>query len=55
MLRAATFIGGEGSPVAGGNGGMTLQCQCGGGKVRGASTRDNGGRWGGLTVKRRRW
>jgi hypothetical protein len=40
--------------VAGGDGGMTLKCRCGRGKVRAASNGDNDGGWEGLTVKRRR-
>jgi hypothetical protein len=55
MHRAAAFISGERTPVAGGDGGTTLQCRCGRGKVRVASTGDNGGGWEGLTLKRRRW
>jgi hypothetical protein len=54
MLRAAAFVGGEGAPVAGSGGGMTLQCRCGRRKVRAASNGDNSGGWKGLTVKRRR-
>jgi hypothetical protein len=50
-----TFVSGERAPVAGGDGGMTLQRRCRRGKVRVASIRDNGGRWEGLIVKRRRW
>jgi hypothetical protein len=53
MLRAAAFIGGEGALVAGGNGGTTLQCRHGRGKVRATSNWDNGGGWEGLTMKRR--
>jgi hypothetical protein len=45
MLRAAAFIGGEGAPVASGDGGMALQCRHGGGEVRAASNWDNGGGW----------
>jgi hypothetical protein len=56
MLQAATFISGEGAPVAGGNRGTALQCRRGRGKVRAGSNGDNGGEWEGLTVKRqRRW
>jgi hypothetical protein len=54
MLRAAAFVGLEGAPVVGGDGGMALQCQCGRGKVRTASNWDNGSGWEGLTVQRRR-
>jgi hypothetical protein len=46
MLRAAAFISGEGAPVAGDDGGTTLWCWCRRGKVRAASTGDNGGGWG---------
>jgi hypothetical protein len=52
MLRAAAFIGGEGAPMAGDDGGMTLQCRCRRRKVRAASNGDNDGGWKGLTVKR---
>jgi hypothetical protein len=45
MLRAVAFVGGEGASVAGGDGGMTLQCQCKRGKMRATSNGDNGGRW----------
>jgi hypothetical protein len=45
MLRAATFVSGERAPVAGGDGGTTLQCQYGRVEVRAASNGDNGGRW----------
>jgi hypothetical protein len=56
MLWVAVFIGGEGAPVASGDGGTTLQCRRERGKVRVASNGDNGGRWEGLAVKRqRRW
>jgi hypothetical protein len=34
MLRAVAFIGMEGAPMAGGDGGTSLQCRCGGGEVR---------------------
>jgi hypothetical protein len=54
---AAAFIGGGGGGgalVASGDGGTTLQCQCGRRKVRAASNGDNGGRWKGLIMKRRR-
>jgi hypothetical protein len=54
MLRAVAFIGGEGASVAGGDGGRTLQCGCGRGKVSATSNGDNGGGSEGLTVKRRR-
>jgi hypothetical protein len=54
MLWVVVFIGGEGAPVAGGDGGTTLQCRRERGKVRVASNGDNNGRWEGLTVKRRR-
>jgi hypothetical protein len=54
MLWAAAFISEEGAPVAGGDGGMTLQCQRRRGKVKAASNGDNGGGWEGLTVKRQR-
>jgi hypothetical protein len=50
MLRASAFIGGEGAPVADGDGGMTLQCRCRRGKVRASSNGDNGGGWKGLTM-----
>jgi hypothetical protein len=46
MLWAVTFINREGAPVADGDGGTTLQCRCGRGKVRAASNGDNGGGWG---------
>jgi hypothetical protein len=45
MLRAVAFVGGDGASVAGGDGGTTLQCQCGRGKVRATSNGDNGGGW----------
>jgi hypothetical protein len=54
MLWAAAFISGEGAPVAGGDGGTTLQCRRRRGKVKAASNGDNGGGWEGLTVKRQR-
>jgi hypothetical protein len=54
MLRATAFIGGEGAPMAGDDGGMTLQCRCRRRKVRAASNGDNDGVWKGLTMKRRR-
>jgi hypothetical protein len=53
-LETAVFVGGERAPVAGGDGGTTLQCWCRRGKVRAASIGDNSGGWEGLTVKRRR-
>jgi hypothetical protein len=34
MLRVAAFISGEGAPMFRGDGGTTLQCQCGRGDVR---------------------
>jgi hypothetical protein len=56
MLLVVAFISGEGAPVAGGDGGMALECQCGRRKVRAASNGDNGGGWKGITMKRqRRW
>jgi hypothetical protein len=45
MLRAASFIGGEGAPMAVGDGGTTLQCQRRRREVRATSNGDNGGRW----------
>jgi hypothetical protein len=51
MLRATTFVDGKGVPVAGGDGGTTLQYRCGRRKVRVASNGDNSGEWKGLTVK----
>jgi hypothetical protein len=54
-LGTAAFIGRERAPVADDDGGTTLQCWCGRGKVRVASIGDNGGGWVCLTVKRRRW
>jgi hypothetical protein len=54
MLLVVAFVGGEGAPVASGDGGTTLQCRCGRRKVRVASYGDNGGGLKGLIVKRRR-
>jgi hypothetical protein len=54
-LGTTTFVSGERAPVATGDRGVALQCRCRRGKVRVASIRDNGGRWEGLIVKRRRW
>jgi hypothetical protein len=45
MLWAAAFIGGEGAPVAGSDGGMSLQSRRGTGEVRPVSNGDNGGGW----------
>jgi hypothetical protein len=53
-LGIAAFIGEERALVAGGDGGMALQCWCGRGKVRATSIGDNDGGWEGLTVMRRR-
>jgi hypothetical protein len=39
------FIGGEGAPVANGDGGTVLQCRHKRGEVRAASNGDNSGRW----------
>jgi hypothetical protein len=54
MPWVAAFVGGEGAPVAGSDGGTTLQCCCEKRKVRAASNGDNSGGWKGLTMKRRR-
>jgi hypothetical protein len=54
MPRVAAFVGGEGAPVAGSDGGTTLQCRCEKRKVRAASNGDNSGGWKGLTMKWRR-